>query len=427
MILFAYFGYCKSYDTYESRVMPAPFDSIFPNNQYPGPIIGAPDIDFNHPLTQEFWHIFPDLQDNRVKIYGWLDPSFNLSTSHDSNIPLAYNIVPNKVELDQLVLIAERVPDTVQTEHMDVGFRVANVFGIDYRYTLAQGVFSNQLYAHNNLYGDDPIEFLANFYFPAIKEGMLVTIGRSLSPVDLETIFAPYAPFLTHSVSLTYNAYTQTGINATVRYSPQWTMIVGINAGDDMAPWAQGAHPTLQWLWRFVAPDNNDSLIGGITSVNNGRFTGDHDNLQQFNIAWTHRVSETFMLATEAYYIYQFNAAKHGSCNFGPVKSYGDGGGCGQIISGLSDAIGVSNIIEKKILNNDFVAFRTDFFNDAQGQRTGYATPYLDLTCGLTHQFNKYWSLRPEIRYDIAFNAIPYDNGTKKTQTTFSIDTVIRF
>lgn len=34
-----------------------------------------------------------------------------------------YNIFPNRLDLDQAVIYLERVPDTVQTDHIDWGFR----------------------------------------------------------------------------------------------------------------------------------------------------------------------------------------------------------------------------------------------------------------------------------------------------------------
>ncbi len=72
-------------------------------------------------------------------MYGWVDVGGNLSSSKDSNVPLTYNIVPNSAQLDQAILRFERVPDTVQTDDMDWGFRFTNLYGIDYRYTTAKG------------------------------------------------------------------------------------------------------------------------------------------------------------------------------------------------------------------------------------------------------------------------------------------------
>ena len=69
--------------------------------------------------------------------------------------------MPNSIQLDQLVYKLEREIDWVQTDHIDWGFKTTGLFGIDYRYTTAGGVFSQQLLYHNNLYGFDPVEFFA--------------------------------------------------------------------------------------------------------------------------------------------------------------------------------------------------------------------------------------------------------------------------
>jgi hypothetical protein len=38
------------------------------------------------------------------------------------NWPAGYYIYPNQLQLDQVVAIAERLPDTVQKDHIDWGF-----------------------------------------------------------------------------------------------------------------------------------------------------------------------------------------------------------------------------------------------------------------------------------------------------------------
>ena len=62
----------------------------------------------------------------------------------------------------------------------------------------------------------------------------------------------------------------------------------------------------------------------GIDSINNGKFKGGHDNLQQFNLTWTHRFNEagTFFTTTEAYYIYQSQAPVGGTVNNGPPRPW---------------------------------------------------------------------------------------------------------
>ena len=91
------------------------------------------------------------LNDNHIQIYGWIDPGGNLSTStvRGGNAPAAYSYNPNNVQLDQAVIYIERLPDTVQNDHIDWGFRVAPIYGENYRYTTAYGLFSSQFLNQN--------------------------------------------------------------------------------------------------------------------------------------------------------------------------------------------------------------------------------------------------------------------------------------
>lgn len=410
------------------RAKPAPFDSIFPSTEYLGPTIGVPNTDPIFPLTKALWKMFPDLKANDIRIYGWVNPSFNSSTSRDSNIPLSYNIVPKKIELDQFVLRVERTPNTVQTDHIDWGFRFSNLFGIDYRYTIAQGLFSDQLLQHNNLYGYDPVEAYGQLYFPCVAQGMVLTFGRYISPPDIEAQLSPQNYLFTHSLMFTYDAYTQTGINAAIKLNNQWTILLGVNAGDDVAPWDKSAHiPTGQALIRWVSKCNNDSIWAGVTSFNGGKFKNHHDNLQEFNATWSHRFNKCFFTITELYYMYQRDARLGGTCNFGPIKPFGGGGGCGDCIPGFSAEFGAVNYTELKISKRDFLSYRTDYLDDQYGERTGFKTQYMSYTLGLTHQFSDLFEIRPEVRYEFAFNAKPYDNGLRRKQTTFNVDAILRF
>lgn len=417
--------YSEEVITQDNRFMPTPFSDVFSSQDYPGPVLGTSYQEIIQPITQDLWQRYPELKKLNLKISGWIEPSYNISSSNNSNIPLAFNIVPNQLVLDQFVMHVERAPNTLQTEKIDYGFRVSNILGIDYRYTVSQGIFSGQLSQNNNLYGDDPVEFSGQIYVPNIAQGMLITIGRYFSPSDIESTFAPFSDFLTHSLSITYDIYTMTGINSILQLNKQTSLLFGLHSGSDMAPWAAGAHPSFQFLTRWVANDNNNSILGGISSLNNGKFKGDHDNLQQFSLTWTHRFNQNVKHSAEIVYLYQFDAPLGGNCNFGPIKSFGGGGGCGPIIPGLSNALGIVNISSVKFLESNTLSFRLDLFNDPQGQRTGYATPYIDASLGITHWCNSYIKIRPEIRHEKAFKAKPYNNGTKSEQTTFNIDTIV--
>jgi hypothetical protein len=46
---------------------------------------------------------------------------------------------------------------------------------------------------------------------------------------------------------------------------------------------------------------------------------------------------------------------------------------------------------------------------------------------GITHRFTELISTRPEVRYEYAFSARPFDNGMRRGQLMFAIDTILRF
>ena len=363
-------------------------------------------------------------------MYGWVNAGFDLSTSNKSNIPESYAIVPNKLELDQAVVRFERLPDTVQKDHVDWGFRLTPMYGIDYRWTTAQGWFSGQLLNHNRLYGFDPVEAYGLVYTPNVAQGMVIKFGRYISPPDIEEQLAPDNYLYTHSLMFTFDCYTQTGINAAIKLNDQWSILFGIHAGDDIAPWNGAAHPTAMAMVRWASKANNDSLWGGIDSLNGGKFKDGHDNLQQFNLTWTHRFNEagTLLTSTEAYYIFQTHALIGGTVNNGPPHSWFQNVGPGALIPGNAPAFGVVNYTEWKFAKKDFLSLRPiDYIVDYKGERSGFATTMASWTVGVTHRFNDLVSVRPEVRYEYAFSARPWDNGTRKGQLMFAMDALMRF
>jgi hypothetical protein len=418
--------------------LPAPLDPVFPSTEYIGIAsqlqIGIPDQDQMFPLEKAIYKACPFLAKNRIKIYGWANPGVDYSTSRHSNIPLSYFTVPNHIELDQLVFRAERVPDTVQTEHMDWGFRSTWLYGIDYRWTTSQGWYpaSNELLRHNQLYGLDPVELYTCLYIPKIADGMVLKLGRYISPPDIEAQLAPDNYLWTHSLMFDYDCYTQTGLLASIKLNESWMVQTGIFAGADTAPWAKGAIPTGSLLLRWQARNNKDMLYGGCNSINNGQYRlyGEKDNLQQFNLTWFHRFNRRFHIATEGYFLYTFNALQGGTVNNGPPRSYYALTGPGQILPGFSEAWGIVSYWNTKITDRDYITVRPiDILMDPRGWRTGFPGYYASWTIGWIHHFSDLLTIRPEIRYERALDnySSPWDNGHRRYQFTFGADLIQRF
>jgi hypothetical protein len=400
----------------------------FPFSEYIGPNIGVNDTSV-YPLMNalydgpngDWW------KKSRFKIYGWFDPSYNASTSKNSNVPLSYSIVPNHIELSQAILIFERTIDTVQQDEFQIGGKFTNLYGMDYRYTTAKGYFSDQLLKHNNLYGYDPLQMFIDMYFPHVAQGMLVRAGRYISPIDIEAQLSPENYLYTHSLMYTYDPYTFTGVQFITALNDQWSLTVGAHAGNDMAPWTTSSQANGEILLKWVSKDGKNSLYGGLDSIGHGFYQNGHDDLQVLAMTWSHKFNEKFHTLTEAYYIWERNALVGGTITNGNPQPYFEDVGAGARIPGLAYSIGAVNYTAYKLTDKSYAVFRSDVLEDPTGFRTGIPGCYFEHTLGMTYHPTNWLSIRPEVRFDYTSGAKAYDNGTRREQFTFSTDFIIKF
>jgi hypothetical protein len=359
-------------------------------------------------------------------VYGWLNASANVSTSSRTNYPVSYAVRPNRVEFNQALFRIERLADTVQTDHVDWGFHLDNLYGYDYHFTTAKGVFSNQLLnnpkpnepLNGKIYGYDPMLFYGDIYLPHVAEGMDIRIGRWLSLPDIEAQFSPNNYLVTHSILYTVDPYTQMGVMTTTRLNQQWTLQVGINGGNDTAVWNHSARPTLQACVRYVSSDNNDMLYPCVNSFNNSDYN--YNNVQMYVTTWGHRFSDNVHMLTEAYYMYGRNIPGYGE-DFDP-KVAGS-----SPFPGKAAEYGIVNYFNVELDPKNMISFRNEFYNDQKGQRTGYPTKYTSHTLGMTHWVTQDLEIRPEIRYDRSYDVNAYDGGRKDYQATAVVDAILHY
>jgi hypothetical protein len=262
-----------------------------------------------------------------IQVYGWVNPGGNISTSTvkpGGNFPVSYDYTPNTVQLDQAVLYIERLPDTVQNDHFDWGFRVSGIYGVDYRYTTAFGLFSYQLLNHNFVNGFDTPIMYVDLYFPVIQ-GLDVRIGRFISIPDVEAQLAPNNYTYVHSLTYTFDNYTNTGILSTLAVTKNWIVQLGLVAGTDTMPWNigarianldpnpiypgttmlkdPGAQPSATVGVRWTSDDGKDAVYLVANSINNGAWG--YDNLQWLGGTYYHKFNDQWHIAFETYNTHQ--------------------------------------------------------------------------------------------------------------------------
>ncbi len=174
----------------------------------------------------------------------------------------AYDVYPNTIQLDQLTLYIQRTADEVQTDHFDWGFRIANLFGQDYKYTFIHDYLSDQYIRAHNKYGYDPVMVYTDLYFPWIAEGMNLRMGRYISIPDIEAQLAPDNLMASHSLIYSPDPYTQTGIVDTIRWNNNWTTQIEFSGGNDVASWdTRNVKPTPAFCVQWTSNSGNDITV----------------------------------------------------------------------------------------------------------------------------------------------------------------------
>jgi hypothetical protein len=457
------------------RGNPTPFDSPpFPTGEWQiggTPIIGDPNITPDYPFMESLY-AGPHgqaLSDSRIKFYGWEDFSGNISTSNNkgpngngvgangdgNNFPEVYDQRSDRFEQNQFVLYLERTPDEFQTDHIDWGFRLSQVYGLDYRYMISRGWDSDQLLKHNAFYGTDNPMMYFNLYIPRIAEGLNLTFGRIISEADIEAQLAPNNLMSSHSLLYGYDPYCQWGLFGTLKLSKNWIVQGGVAAGNDVTPWETqdpGTQPTGTVMVQYQSDNNKFSFYGGGNAINNAQWG--FNNIQQYVGTLTYKFNDKIWTSHETWYMYQ---EKCPGQTGGPGSTFGhpvpvtapdeplsQNGGLGYtdasipVHPGYADEWATLNYTMFRLGPSCFLTIRNEAFDDNDGNRTGYACLYSEHSIGITWWPDKLITFRPEIRWDHAYGthgssidpqdeAKPFDNGTRRNQFTAQFDVIYHF
>jgi Putative beta-barrel porin-2, OmpL-like. bbp2 len=411
------------------------------------------------------------MNDNHIQVYGWINAGGNLSNNsvRGGNSPAAYDYNPNTVQLDQAVLYIERLPDTVQKDHVDWGFRLAPIFGENYRYTTAYGLWSYQLLNQNKNYGYDMPMAYGEVFIPQIAEGLMVRVGRYISIPDIEAQLAPNNYMYTHSMTYTFDNYTNTGIQSTLALNKNWMVQLGVSVGTEAMPWHYnatipnpfpnplypgntmkkdpGAVPSVSAGVRWTSDSGNDDVYVVADGINGGQWG--YNNLQWYGVTYYHKFNDQWHISFEMYDIHQNNvlninnqaaaaAFAAGGTPFSPQYMPFNSPFEAQCSPALFSCTAESRAAlwylnyKPNPLNN--ISWRFEWFDDVEGQRTGVKTNYIETGIGWQHWFSPQIEIRPEFSFYRSLNA-PAFNGnanlgiapTKNTALIGSADIIIHF
>ena len=78
-------------------------------------------------------------------------------------------------------------------------------------------------------------------FIPQVMEGLMLRLGRYISIPDIEAQLAPNNYMYTHSMTYTFDNYTNTGLDATLAVNKNWILQAAIGVGTESLPWHVGA------------------------------------------------------------------------------------------------------------------------------------------------------------------------------------------
>jgi hypothetical protein len=396
--------------------------------------------------------------DNNLQFYGWIDVGGNISSSTvkpGGNAPAAYLYTPNTFQLDQAVIYLDRFPDTVQKDHVDWGLRLSAIYGENYRYTTAYGLDSGQLLNDNRVNGYDFPMFWGELFIPQVYDGLMLRLGRFISLPDIEAQLAPNNYMYTHSMTYTFDNYTNTGLQSSLAVTKNWILQLGLTVGTEASvqhlnstetnpypniPGKQfnplypgttfkqdpGAMPSWTGCFRYTSDDGKDDVNVCADAINKGTYG--YNNLQWFGATAYHTFNDKWHISWEGYTLYQKDVPN--ALNPVVQNVYAHGGSpfsSAFIPFNAPDLAICSNAVTltctahvyttTAYLNyspdplNNF-SIRPEFYWDEQGQRTGAATRYGNFAVGWQHWWSPQVEARPEIAYYHSFNAVAFNGNS---------------
>jgi hypothetical protein len=366
------------------------------------------------PAPPERWALMEALQGtypgwlldgNGLRVSGWADASYTAGSAGPINLPMGFNYRSFEPLLQQAWLRFERPVNTAATTPT-FGFRTDTFVGTDYRFTIARGLFDRQLTANKGdpaNYGFDPVQFYGEAYLPQVGRGLDVKVGRFFAQFGAETTDAISTPLASRSYNFIYNPFTHTGVLATQKLDDAWSFQAGLATGSDVF-FDSGITPTFLGSVKWAPPTGRASVLLA-TVVGSGRYYQANalNQPQLVDLVYTYKITDRLTYTLDALAARQDHVTHFGSVHWFAVDHY------------LTQTLGPRLT----------ATARLEFFEDAQGQRTGFRGLYTAGTLGLAFKPRPWLTFRPEVRYDYNDETRPFHG--QRDLATAAMETIVRW
>lgn len=351
---------------------------------------GQPPPERQWPLMEELQGTWSGdwLDRQGIRISGWAESTYTAASQTRGDLLTGFNFLPNQYMLQQNWIRIER---PIQDEKSNVGYHLDWILpGTDYRFTLARGLFDGQLTANDggpNLYGIDPVQFYVDWRIPVVMEGLTVRVGRFFCPYGIDSLAAPENFLACDSYSDFYDPFTVTGVLTTLKLNNTWTVVNGLVLGPDtfIDPVAR---PTYLGRVENHRPGSPLSWSSTLLLTPGGYNVSEQKNMQSLvDFVWTYNLDSRNRLGGEIVFGWEENVPEIGLATWYGIQAY-----YRHFTSSQYDW-----------------AARVEFFNDIQGQLTGFPGLYTAVTTGINYYPCKALIIRPNLRADVNTDSKPFN------------------
>ncbi|MFO0851003.1 MAG: outer membrane beta-barrel protein [Gemmataceae bacterium] len=279
-----------------------------------------------------------------------------------------------------------------ESKEASFGYEVDLIlFGSNYQFTLARDLFSNQLTANNgrpNPYGVDVPEFYAEWYFPNVFKGLDVQVGRRYARFGIESLNPIQTVLPSYSYDFIYNPYTYTGVMLEANVTDNITVTSDFTLGPDV--WF-GDSARFFWLGAVHYYFTKKTFVRGAVFIGDNRYDAARgQNYPAFvDVDFVHKFGDQDKWTFSSEYTYGWQRDVPG---IGYAKWYS-----------------FANYLTYAWTDKFATTGRVEFFDDVDGQRTGFKGLYSSFTVGNTWRPNDWLMFRPEVRYDYNNQSLPFD------------------
>jgi hypothetical protein len=384
----------------------APAAETPPEAPPPAAAASAPDRWLLMRALQGTWPGW-QLDSRRLMLSGWVDADFTASTNRDNQLPIGFNYRANEFHVQQNWLRFERPVLTSGTTDPTFGFRNDWILpGLDYRFTASRGLFSGQLTASGgmpNEYGIDPVQFYGEAYFPTIGRGLDLKFGRMFCQYGAEAIDAPSNVLASHSYNFIYDPFTHTGLMGTLFLRPAFSVQLGIVMGPDVFI-DPAASPYAMFSAKWAPPNGRNSvLVSGLFGKGSFDAVNAFNNPNIIDLVFVHTINTRLTYTLDALAGYESDVPGIGTAKWFAAVNY----------------------LTLKLTPRLSATGRVEFFDDVDGDRTGFAGLYTAFTAGLNFQPRKGLIFRPEVRYDHNSDSAPFEG--RRDLFTAAADVILRW